>query len=266
MDVTAVDRSATQGASWIHRASATGKLIAFALLICAVVVTWNVFVVAAIVLLVVAAAISGNLDLRLTFGLAAYPAVFAVVFALASAPDAVTGTTIVLKAVAAGLAAVVLALTTPYPQIFAPVQRVVPTLVGDALLMTYRTSFLLLDKLSSLSRAIRLRSGVRRAGGVTGATATAHALGGVVLYSLDLSQRDYDVLRMRGYSGRIRARLPASRDRGADALLLLGAGLALGTAVLWRAEWRTLNPYSWLPVLPALAAILVALVVRWRSA
>ena len=262
MDIGSVDRSATGDLGWLHRVSPAAKLTAFALVLAAVVTTWNVFVAFALLLALLATAVSARVDLRLALPLAAYPGLFALVFALASAPDALTGTLIVFKAIAAGLAAVTIVLTTPYPHIFAPVQRVVPGIVGDALLMTYRSTFLLLDKFAHLMRAVRLRSGLRGTHPIRMVRVTTQAFGSLLLYSLDLAQRDYDVMRLRGYSGRLRARLPRSRNLVVDALLVSAATIALAASVAWRVEWRTLNPYSWLVPVPAIALVLIASALR----
>lgn len=262
MNIASIDRSAVSDLGWLHRVSPKAKIASFALMLCAVVVTWNLFVATALLLLLAAAAGSARIDLRLAFTLAAYPAIFALIFALASAPDGLTGTTIVLKAVTAGLAAVTIVLTTPYPQVFAPVQRVVPGIVGDALLMTYRTTFLLLGKFGHLIRAIRLRSGIRGTHPIRMARATTAALGALLLYALDLAERDYDIMHLRGYSGRLRVPLPASRSRGRDAALLATAAAALAVSAAWRLGWQTLNPYSWLLPLPALALLGVVAIAR----
>ena len=262
MNIGSIDRSAVSDLGWLHRISPRAKLAALMLILGAVVVTWNLFMAAALLVLLAATAASARIDLRLAFTLAAYPAVFALIFALASAPDAMTGTTIILKAVAAGLAAVTIVLTTPYPQVFAPIQRIVPAIVGDALLMTYRTTFLLLGKFGSLVRAVRLRSGIRGNHPVRMARATTAALGSLLLYALDLAQRDYDVMRLRGYSGRLRVPLPRSRSRARDAALLAAAALALAVSLAWRLRWETLNPYSWLLPLPALLLLGMAAYVR----
>jgi energy-coupling factor transporter transmembrane protein EcfT len=213
----------------------------------------------------VGVALGARIDLKSTFILASYPALFAVVFALASAPNALTGSVIVLKAVCAGLLAVTLVMTTPYPQIFAPVQRIVPEIVGDALLMTYRTTFLLLDKFASLLRAVRLRAGVRGTHPLRTARATTQALGGLLLYSFDLAQRDYDILRLRGYSGHLRAHLPRSRSRMGDVALLVFAGALLATSIAFRVGAGALNPFSWLLLFPAAASIVVAAITRRRT-
>jgi len=259
-----IDRSATADLGWLHRVSAAGKLTAFALVLAATIVTWNALVVFALVLSLAAVAVASRVDLKLTFTLAAYPALFAAVFAFASAPDALTGTVIVLKAVCAGLAAVTVVMTTPYPQVFAPVQRIVPGVVGDALLMTYRTTFLLLGKFSSLLRAVRLRAGVRGRHPIRSARVTTQALGGLLLYSFDLAQRDYDILRLRGYTGRLRVNMPRSADRRVDIALVAAAALALATSITWRLGSATLNPYSWLLLFPAAVMLAAGLVARRR--
>lgn len=264
MNLGTIDTSATSDGSWMHRLSPKTKLVAFAMTLAAVVITWNVLIVAALAIVLAAAVVSARLDPRLAFGLAAYPAVFALFFAIASAPDALTGAVIVLKAVSAALAAVIVVLTTPYPQVFAPVQRLVPEVVGDALLMTYRATFLLLEKFGNLLRSMRLRAGITGVHPIESARATTRALGGLMLYSFDLSQRDYDIMRLRGYSGRLRADLPKSASPSVDVATLAVASLLLVTSALWRIAWETLNPYSWLPLAGAL--VLSAVVaVRSRS-
>ena len=265
MDIGSIDRSATSGSGWLHDVGPQRKLVAFALLLASVVVTWNLFWIAAIALLLLALAISSCIDLKLTLILAAYPAVFSLIFAIASAPDAMTGTVIVLKAVCAGLAAVIVVLTTPYPQVFAPIQRIVPEVVGDALLMTYRSAFLLLGKFENVLRAVRLRAGLRGTHPVRTARATTQALGGVLVYSFDLAQRDYDIMRLRGYSGRLRV-APQIGSRGpAGWSLVAAATLCLAIGITLRFGAAQLNPYSWLLPLPALALLGVGGAVRRRT-
>ena len=78
-------------------------------------------------------------------------------------------------------------------------------------------------------------------------------MGGLLLYSLDLSQRDYDVMRVRGYQERLVVTLPTSDAAARDVAFVAGALLALLVSALWRAGAATLNPYSWLvPILPAI--------------
>ena len=266
MHIGRIDSSATLGDSWLHRVSPISKLLAFAGLLAAVIVSWNFLVVGSLTLALVAVAVSARLDGKLAATLAVYPAIFALIFAFSAATSVLGGAVIVLKATTAALGAVIVVLTTPYPYVFAPLQRILPGIVGDALLMTYRSLFLLLEKFGNLLTAAKLRSGLRAGHPVRSARATTRALGGLLLYAFDLSQRSYDIMRMRGYEGRLRVTLPRSASRPTDVALLVSALALLAVSVTWRLEWQTLNPFSWVvPVLPVLG-LTAALISRWRSA
>lgn len=266
MDIGAIDRSATRGGGALRAASPVAKLVALGVVLGAVLTTWNLLVLAAIVVTLFAALVWGRIDVRLASSLAGYPAVFALVFAFASAPDLMTGAVIVLKSVSAALAAVTVILSTPYPQVFAPLQRITPGIVGDALLMTYRATFILLGKFGDLLRAARLRAGLRGRHPVRSARLTAAALGGLLLYSLDLAQRDYDIMRVRGYSGRLRITPARGASRAVDAAIVATAVWLLMAAVIWRLGASALNPYSWMVPVPALVALAASGIRRKESA
>ncbi|MDI6711951.1 MAG: CbiQ family ECF transporter T component [Anaerosomatales bacterium] len=262
MDVRLVDTVATSGSSPLHRASPRTKAAAAALVIASAAVTTNLFVCTGVALAVVAAAVLSRIPLRPYLSLAGYPAVFAALFAWASAPDALSGALIVSKAVTAALAVVLLLFTTPYPQVFASLQRTLPGLVGDALFMTYRAIFVLGEKLDDLIVAARLRSGAGRHP-IRSARATVRALGNLVLYAFDLAQREYDILALRGYSGRLAVPVRRSAAPAVDALALAAGTAALAAALAWRVAWRDLLPYSWMPLAAAAALLVAALVVRF---
>jgi len=264
MDIRVVDTSAVMGVSPAHRATPAAKLVGFGLVLAAVVFSTNVLVVAGLAFALAAAVPAWRLPGRAVFSLAAYPALFAVVFAFAAAPDALTGSLFVAKAVTAALAALLLVFTTPYPQVFAPLQAIVPSVVGDAMLMTYRSLFLLADKFGHLLTAIKLRSGVAKGHPVRAARATASALGGLLLYSIDLAQREYDVLRVRGYGRRLRVRLPPGRSPAAGGWLLAAAAALFAVSLAVRLAYIVLNPYSWTIPLASLALLVVVALYRWR--
>jgi energy-coupling factor transporter transmembrane protein EcfT len=259
MRLAGVDESATMGSTALNRADPVPKIVAFTLILAAVVTSTNVLVVAGIALTLAAVAVAVDLPWRSIFVLAAYPALFAAIFAWAATPDFLTGSLLVAKAVTSALAALLLMFSTPYPQVFAPVQRVMPGVVGDALLLTYRSFFLLLAAFSDLLRSARLRSGIVRGHPVRSTRAMAKALGGLVLYTFDLSQRTYEVMRIRGYEGGLKARIPHGRAPGIDAVVLTGAGLMTIAAAAWRVAWPALGPYSWTPMLVGLLALASAL-------
>jgi energy-coupling factor transporter transmembrane protein EcfT len=139
--------------------------------------------------------------------------------------------------------------------VFGPIQRRVPAILGDALFMTYRSLFLMIDRFDQVLTAARLRGGLVGADPVRSAGVVARSLGGMLLYSVDLSQRTYDVMRLRGYDGRLSVHVPRSRRPVVSAALVLGALGVLALSLSWRLGWRTLNPYSWLPALAATLAL-----------
>lgn len=264
MDVRLVDTVATSGRSVLHAASPRTKIAVAALAIAAAAITTNVLVCLAVAVASVAAAVAARIPMRPYVALAGYPAVFAALFAWASAPDVMSGALIVVKAVASALAVVLVLFTTPYPQVFASVQRAFPGLVGDALFMTYRAIFILGDKLDDLVVAARLRSGGGRHP-VRSARATVRALGNLVLYAFDLAEREYDVLALRGYSGRLTVPVRRSSAPVADAALAIAGLATLSASVAWRVAWRDLIPYSWIPLAVAVSVLAVALVRRVAS-
>lgn len=264
MDITALDRSAVLGDSLLHRATPRVKLAAASILLAASMVTPDPLVAAGVALSVTGVATLLRLPLRTVLPLALYPAVFAAVFAFAAAPGLVTAALIVLRAVTAALVVVTLMMTTPYPQVFAPLQRVLPTVVGDAMLMTYRSLFLLAEKFADLLRAIRLRAGLRARQPVRTAQATTRALGGLLLYSFDLAQREYDILRLRGYERGFRVAPRIGTEPAADGATLIYAAAILGVVLAFRFIPGA-HAYSWLITLGGLFDLLTGIVIRRRT-
>jgi cobalt/nickel transport system permease protein len=204
MDIYLIDYWAQSGQSRWHQASALAKISGTALTIAAVVLSGDIFVLVAVYLLLAAVVAGTRLGTRRILLLAAYPGIFAVLFALSRWDgDWLTPATIIAKALTAALATVLLIITTPYPDVFAAFQRVFPRLVGDALFLTYRAFFLTLESMGHLLTALRLRGGLVPGHYVSNARNIASSLGLLLVNSLDMSQRLYDVLSVRGYNGRL---------------------------------------------------------------
>ncbi|HET6351457.1 MAG TPA: energy-coupling factor transporter transmembrane component T [Coriobacteriia bacterium] len=254
MDIGRIDSSAVQGRSWLHGAAPAAKLTAFALLLAAVVVSSNVIVVAGIILALAGLVLACRLPARLAFGLAAYPGLFAALYAFGLGAGPLVGALVVGKAVAAALCGVVLVLSTPYPQIFAPIQRFLPAVIGDVLLITYRSLFLLLERFGHVLTAARLRAGVVGHNPVRSAKLVTRSLGGVLLYSIDLSQRTYDVMHLRGYDGRLAVSPAPAKHRWQSASAVAGALVVAVPAIGWRVGAAALAPYAWLPAAAGLLA------------
>jgi cobalt/nickel transport system permease protein len=190
------------GTSW-HRASAVSK-IALVLALVGVAVfspSWLVLLVTLATAL--ALCVTARLPLALVAAAASTPMLFAFIFVVAHFQgDLLEALVLGVRPIIAGLSALWLVGTTPYPDLFAPLSRVMPRTLGDSLFLTYRAVFALLARVERLWKALLLRGGlsgppVRRA------QLAGEAVGTVVLSGFDRSHRLYQVMLLRGHSGRV---------------------------------------------------------------
>lgn len=232
MDISAIDYWANSGTSRLHSASAVSKGAAALAFVASVVITNSPFLLAALYLLLLAGVFTSRLPATKLVAIALYPTIFALLFAVSQwHGDLTRPATILLKALTAAQAMVLLITTTPYPDIFAAVGRAMPRLLSDGLFLTYRSFFLLLKEMGRAMTALRLRGGLRKGDYLGNARNVARALGMLLVRAIDLSERLYAVLRVRGYRGRLEA----------------------GT------RWRTLTRHDILPALAGGAALLLAI-------
>ena len=257
MDIGIIDYWANKGDTALHRASAPSKVAAVTLIVGSVVVTDSFFVLLTIYLLVAAAIVSARLPALKIAGIAAYPAIFALIFAASRWDGSILNLAVlVLRSLTAALTMLMLITTTPYPEVFATFYRFLPRAVGDGLFLTYRSLFLMLGFMGNIWIALRLRGGLTRGRFVQNVVNLSDAVGLLVLRALRLSQRFYDVMRVRGYAGRIVARR-RRRELSRYDLYPLGLGAFLaGLAVAARFWPDILIPYVGLAPLTALAVLM----------
>jgi cobalt/nickel transport system permease protein len=256
MDLTTVDTCATRGTSLLHRAAPGAKLVAAIGVLIAVIASTNVLVIFGITLTLAGVVLAFRLPWRAVFVLALYPGMFAALFAFAAGARWLAAALIIVKAVTAALSVIMLMFTTPYPQVFAPLQRVMPAVIGDALFMTYRSLFLLLEKFTHTLTAARLRAGITGVQPLRSAATMTRSLGGVLLYSIDLSQRTHDIMYLRGYDGRLAVTTQPSVSRVLDGSVIVFGSLLALVGVVWRLWWPAFGPYSWLPLVAGFLALL----------
>jgi cobalt/nickel transport system permease protein len=233
--LTQIDYVASAGRTPWHRASALAKLLLAAGLLLAAIFTPSLTLLATLYALAWLLVLSSRLPARLVFIAASYPIAFTLLFIVARWDGtAVTPARLLLRPLTASLAAVWLVGTTPYPDLFAPLSRLLPRAVGDGLFLTYRALFDLFARIERLWRSMRLR------GGASGParqriTLAGEGLGTLVLYGFERSQRLYATMLIRGHSGRICGCRHYAEWTRAD-LLVAAAGLAVTVAsiVLWR--------------------------------
>jgi energy-coupling factor transporter transmembrane protein EcfT len=236
LDVAIVDYWASAGRSPWHRVSAAAKLVLVGAVIASAVFSSSLPFLAGLYLLVWLLVLLAGLPPGRVGALAVYPALFSAVFVLSRWDGTWTTPAIyLLRALTAGLAAVWLVGTTPYPDLFAPLSRVLPRLVGDALFLSYRAFFTLAGKFVSLAVALRLRGGFGKAGPWHALNNLGQGLGTLVLFSAERSQRLYAVMALRGHSGRVCGCRHWRQGSGLE-WLPLGLALVVVGAALWTAR------------------------------
>ena len=229
-----IDYLASAGRTPWHRASALSKLILAAALIALAVFAPRLTLLAAVFVLAGALALSGGMPWRLVLIAAGYPALFSGLF-IASAWDGSwqSPARILLRPLSASLTAVWLVGTTPYPDLFAPLSRVLPRSIGDALFLTYRALFELMSRAERLWRSVRLRGGASVSARQR-LTLAGEGLGTLVLYGFERGQRQYATMLLRGHSGRICGCRHFAEWNRADALVALALAALVSVAlVLW---------------------------------
>lgn len=231
-----IDYLASAGTTPWHRATALGKLLLALAVVALAIAAPSIRVLLGVHVFAWLLAISSRLPARLLLAAAGYPLVFVALFVFARWDGTwQTPLTLVLKPLTASLAAVWLVGTTPYPDLFAPLSRVLPRATGDGLFLTYRALFALLARAERLWRSLRLRGGLggpaRRRLALAG-----EGLGTLVIHSFERSQRLYGAMLLRGHSGRICGCRHYAEWSSAD-LYVLGAFAALAAIAigLWRA-------------------------------
>lgn len=233
MELAQIDQWAIGGTSAWHRASTLGKLFATALLIAAVILANDWRIVLVIYAAIFAALTSAGLPVFKIALMGAYPAFFTIVFALSQTGGWNLVLLVFARALTAALAMLWLITTTPSVDIFAALGRVLPSLLADGLLVTYRSFFILLETFGRLVMGLRLRGAYSR-WKWKGFTQMAEVVGVTFLRALDWAEQSHAALHLRGYSGRIPASHRWRRMNRNDALpLALGMG-ALALAFIFR--------------------------------
>ncbi|MBI3913979.1 MAG: hypothetical protein HY327_07315 [Chloroflexi bacterium] len=233
MELAQIDQWAVGGASAWHRASTLAKILSTTLLLGAVIVATDWRALAAIYAALFLILAFARLPVFKIALIAAYPALFSILFALSATGGIGIVVLIFARGCTAALAMLLLITTTPYVEIFAALGRVLPALIADGLFATYRAFFILLETFARLVTSVRLRGGYSR-WKLKSMTQMAEVIGVTFLHALDLAEQSHAALHLRGYAGKI----PASD------------------------KWRRVNANDGLPVMLGVGAVVVTLLVR----
>ncbi len=198
-----IDYLACTGRSPWHRASALAKLLLAVCYVTLAVFTPSWGVIAGLFATVLVMCATAGVPRRLALAAASTPILFSLIFVLGHARTGWNEPLILFaRPMVASLTAVWLVSSTPYPDLFAPLSRLLPRAVGDSLFLTYRAVFALLARVERMWTALRLRGAMSRPVKQR-YFLMGEAVGTVVLSGFDRSQRLYQVMRLRGHSGRV---------------------------------------------------------------
>ncbi|MBS7622737.1 cobalt ECF transporter T component CbiQ [Candidatus Bathyarchaeota archaeon] len=118
-------------------------------------------------------------------------------------------------------------MTTKYSQICAIVNRILPTPVNTVFLLAYRFSFVILEEVNSLLKAVSSRGGDLVKGLLTQTRIFSGIFAVAFVHSFDRAERIAKAMEARGFDGRIRTYTSPGRlsRRGASCLITSAAGL-----------------------------------------
>lgn len=204
MDIAVIDYYANHGKSFLHRAGALSKVIFTALVIASIVITEEFYLLLAIYITLTAMAAWTRLPAFKIVTIAAYPAVFALLFVIAAWDGSlISAGVIMLKAIAAALTMVLLIVTTPYPDVFKTIKPVLPGIIHDGLFLTYRSLFVLLEMTDDLVKGLRVRGGLSKGKYLSNIVNFSSGIGLILIKGFDISEKFYGVMNVRGYEGKI---------------------------------------------------------------
>jgi len=233
-DIAIIDYWSASGRSFLHRAGPAPKVMMAACFITAVVITREIPLLAVIYCACVLLLAAARVPPLKVMVIAAYPTIFVLLFVI-SAWDGTWTTPVRLfgRALAGALTLVTLLAITPYPRVFALVSRVLPRMVGEALFLTYQAVFILLDMASQRVTAARVRSGLRLRRPLANLRNLSAALAALLIHAMDRSERQFDIMVVRGYRARIAAPGRAWNSLATDVLpVALGIGVLAAAVIL----------------------------------
>jgi len=230
-----IDWLASAGRSPWHRASALSKLLLAALGVGLVIAAPSLRLELALFGVAWALLLTSTLPFALLLAAAGYPLLFTALVVVARWDGTLaTPLAAALRPLTATAFAVWLVGTTPYPDLFAPLSRLLPRAIADGLFLTYRALFDFLFRAERMTRALHLRGGddlppARRL------AAAGEAFGTLVLRGAERSQNAVAVMQLRGHSGRVCGCRHWAEWTPADLAVALAAAIVAALAIaLWR--------------------------------
>lgn len=235
MHIAEIDQLSVNTHSKIHDKNTLTKCI-FAILTVSAIMTANdlygLLVINAIVLGLVA---YSKVSIKRVLHLALYPTFFSLLFAFIGLNNGIAySVSVVLKAIGAALTMLFLITTTPYVDLFSFFSKFMPALLVDVFFMTYRSFFILMEKMEHLLVSVKLRGGYKKWRLGLNLKTIATVFGTVLIQSIEMSERMYKIYMLRGYNGK----MPSLDDKPFEfkkefPLIVLGILIVIGVNLSW---------------------------------
>jgi cobalt/nickel transport system permease protein len=234
MKITFVDRNAVLGTSFLHKAAAESKLAAAAFLLMAAITAGRLellgFLLAALVLLLL---LSGTGMASQALFLV-YPLFFGFLFGrILLGYAGVLLALVLLRASCAVFVLLLLITTTPYVRLFTVFNRFLPPVLVDIMFLTYRSFFILAERAGETVTALRLKGGYDLQSFTRSLKNAARILGFTLIHAVDMNEKNFRILLLRGYEGSMMPARQPFRWRFGDVVPVLFSSIFFLLAVLW---------------------------------
>lgn len=235
MNIAQIDNISINGQSLFHKSGTLAKMSLTLFILAALMVTSQLEKLIIISIFLIFLLVFSRLKPLLIVKLLIYPLFFSLIFVFFTKSfSAYAPLILVLKATSAALTMIWLILTTPYIEIFSLLSRVLPSLLADLLFFTYRSFFILLEKLEDSLKIMRLRGAYSPVNILKNLKNTGAIIANLFINSFEMSDRMYKVYSLRGYRGSLPLGRKKLIKRNSDYLLILtGFLIFLGVLLPW---------------------------------
>jgi cobalt/nickel transport system permease protein len=230
MHLADIDYQALSKRSWLHDRRTDVKGISILLVLIAVLAAQNLTILVVILCFLFVALISSKLSTKAILQLSFYPLFFSSIFiSILWSSNPTLGLLSLLKALSSAWLMITLVATTAYVDLFATLSKVLPALLVDLFLFTYRSFFILIEKVSDLMKVIRLRGGYHPYHPIRNIKNFSSALALLFIRAFEMNDRMYQIYSLRGYTGKLPLREEAKPWTLSDfSLILISLILMIG--------------------------------------
>ncbi len=232
MNLGNIDNISVNGNSIIHKSGGAAKIIFAVFMLSGFLLSSELKKIVFLLTIIILVSLLSEIPLKTAFGLLVYPLFFSSFFALLIISESSqAGLLIILKASGAAFSMIWLILTTPYVEIFSILSIIFPSLVVDILFFTYRSFFILLEKLENIMKSIKLKGGYHFFDIIKNLKNIAGIIGLLIIHSFEMSERMYKIYSLRGYDGKLPQRNIKIINSNLD-YLIIAAGIAVFSGVI----------------------------------